>query len=117
MDEEVIVGALIGRKSTHWIGGEVDRLGSCWCNVSTEKGGPGSGHKLTGMWKKIGVKYHEQNPPPPIPVDAQGHICDPRNVVALTSKWKRIKPMFTVYMKCEMLAIANPRSGESMLSV
>ena len=30
------------KRSLHWISDEVDRLGVCWCDVSTKKGGVGS---------------------------------------------------------------------------
>ena len=66
------------------------------------------------MWVKITNKYHEPNPPPPIPRDAKGRQCVPRDLNSLQSKWQRIKPMITSYMKYEMLALANPASGESM---
>ena len=101
------------KPSTHWKDEEIDRLGCCWCNVSTEKGGPGAAQRRNGMWKKIGEKYHEQNPPPPVPTDKDGRICCARNVDSLISKWKRMKPFVMVYMKCDMVVTANPKSGES----
>lgn len=101
------------KPSTHWKGAEIDRLGRCWCNVSTEKGGQGAAQRREGMWKKVGEKYHEHNPPPPVPTDKDGRICCARNVDSLISKWKRMKPLVMLYMKCDNLAIANPKSGEN----
>ena len=100
------------KPSTHWKCAEIDRLGTCWCNVSTEKGGPGAAQRRDGMWRKIGEKYHEQNPPPPVPTDKDGRICCARNVDSLITKWKRMKPFIMLYMKCDMMVTANPKSGE-----
>ena len=100
------------KRSLHWISDEVDRLGVCWCNVSTEKGGVGSSQRLEGMWKKITIKYHTDTPPPPVPVDSRGNFCLPRNEASLSSKWKRTRPLIAKYMKCHMIAINNPQSGE-----
>ena len=59
------------KPSMHWIGDKVDRLGRRWSNVSTNKGGPGSGPEGDTMWVKITNKYHEPYPPPPIPGDSK----------------------------------------------
>lgn len=81
--------------------------------MSKEKGGPGASQRTDGMWKKIGEKYNERNPSPHVPNDKDGRICVPRNVGSLISKWKRMKPFVTVHTMCEMLAIADPKFGES----
>ena len=101
-------------KSVHWISREVDRLGSCWSNVSTEKGGPGVNQEKTTMWEKIIVKYLDPNPPPPTTKDHKGRECLLREKNSLQSKWQRIKPLIATYMKYKMLALANPVSRESI---
>ena len=105
------------KKSLHWISEEVDRLGTIWCAVSTEKGGAGASQRLDGMWKKIFYKYHNDIPPPPVPTDKAGNECQPRNMPSLTSKWKRARRLMAVYMKCHMLAVSNPQSGEDAQGV
>ena len=100
------------KPAVHWAVPEVDRLGRCWSDVSTEKGGPGSGQRKEQMWDKITALYHDPNDPPPIPVNGRGHECPPRDKFSLQSKWGRTKPIISTYMKFEMLAIANPKSGE-----
>ena len=100
------------KKSLQWINDEVDRLGLCWCAVSTEKGFNGTSHRNAGMWKTITQKYHTA-PLPPTPRDKNGKECLPRNEQSLISKWKRTRPMIAKYMKYELLAISNPQSGEN----
>ena len=101
------------KKSLHWIRDEVDRLGVCWCAVSTKKGGMGAGQKLDDMWKKIIEKYHIDLPPPPIPIEGRGNESLPQNEALPSSKWKRTRPLIAKYMKCHMIAISNPQSGEN----
>ena len=101
------------KKALHWINEEVDRLGRIWCAVSTERGGPGTGQKYDGMWKKIHYKYHNDLPPPPVPRDSAGRECLPRNCDSMNSKWKRTRTMMAKYMKCHMIALSNPQSGEN----
>ena len=101
------------KKALHWIIEEVDRLAVVWCKVSTEKGGVGANQRIDGMWRKITYKYHNDLPPPPTPRDSLGNECLPRNENALTSKWKRTRPLIAKYMKCHMLALSHPLSGEN----
>ena len=100
------------KKALHWTVEEVDRLAICWVEVSTEKGGVGSSQRLDGMWKKITHKYHNEIPPPPVPKDILGNECLPRNENSLVSKWRRTRTLIAKYMKCHMLALSHPLSGE-----
>ena len=38
-------------------------------------------------------------------------------MASLSSKWKRARPLIALYMKCHMLAISNPQSGEDAQGV
>ena len=100
-------------KCLHWMDSEVDRLGVCWCSVSTQKGGPGAGQKEDGLWAKITIRYHSQDPPPPVPTNSRNQACQARNLSSLQAKWKRTTPLLSAWMKCHTLALANPKSGES----
>ena len=114
MAEEGSAEAAIAlKKSLWWVNEEVDRLAIKWIAVSTEPGGPGTGQRLDGLWKKITYRFLNDVPLPPTPKDKRGKECLPRNIVSLTSKWKRTRLMVAKYMKGHMLAISNPLSGEN----
>lgn len=66
------------------------------------------------MRAKITTKYHEQNPPHPRPQDARGRECLPRAMNCPQPKWQRMKSIITTYIKYEIMALANPKLGESM---
>ena len=65
------------------------------------------------MWKQICSKYNNQRPPPPTPTTKAGVVCMARSDAALESKWKRVTPLISYWMRCKNLALRNPKSGES----
>lgn len=95
----------------HWRTPESVLLCQCYANVSTEEGGPGSGQRSEFLWEKIHNRYQSLNPP--TPTDKNGNPGLPRTKQQLITKWGKMSPFLSAWLKAVCLAKANPKSGES----
>ena len=101
---------------SNWAHTELDRLGLCWCSVSTNAI-VGANQPAEGIWNQMCRKCNHQIPPPPTPTTKAGVVCQARTNNSLISKWKRVAPMISYWMRCMIFAMRNPKSGEDAAGV